>query len=711
MKISFFRSADDNQPEEHDVSWQELAEFLTQHEERETKDGLCWVPGVFDGTRAGKNLKSMCAFVFDLDNQDEAELARIAIRIEEKGYLYAGHTTHSATTEVACARLIIDAGGDRDVQELMQRRAALAELLQLEVDVKTNDKPRLYYAPSCRRDGSRAAFTGGNRPYWPAVVAAASPPKTDEQAVDLTGLVKWAKGIKDDARAKPMKEFIARTLALKSGERDSTIHALMSMLAMAEPLPPDEVIVKSLVDTMLARSEVEPEGAEHWRSKALYSYERGLAHRKKKDGAVLATRQALEKVTAPSAIKTVDGEPDWHEALKVKYDRQGMVCGFADCGLNVSLILEHDENYRDLIRMNVLTKEIEILGGPLQHSPAGSLDVALSNWLAGSSYDMQVPRHECIAQLLHSAAANEYDPVKQYLESLTWDSTSRAKKLLREYCGSMGDASFSEVLSEKFLISAVARVYEPGCKVDATLVMHGAQGVGKSRFVMALASPWSSTCSNDFTSKDSVMGLTRAWLVELPELSALHARTLEVAKAFLTRQSDPIRLPYARAVLDFPRRTVFIGTTNDDAPLFDMTGNRRFWMVSVRHCDYERIVKDRDQIWAEAVQLYKEGRPWHLDARDGALLEAENELYMADADPIDAQLLEWVSKKNKMPERVRTQDIATSMLQTPPDRIDNRVAVRIGKALRRLGFLRRRDGKGWYYETPKALLTAEVYKV
>ena len=89
-------------------------------------------------------------------------------------------------------------------------------------------------------------------------------------------------------------------------------------------------------------------------------------------------------------------------------------------------------------------------------------------------------------------------------------------------------------------------------------------------------------------------------------------------KQFISKRDDRYRKAYARRVTDNPRQCVFFGTTNDTEFLRDYTGNRRFWPIGT---DPERATKDvftllpkeRDQIFAEAKQRFKEHEPLFLD--------------------------------------------------------------------------------------------------
>ncbi|NEP19743.1 MAG: hypothetical protein F6J97_23125 [Leptolyngbya sp. SIO4C1] len=82
--------------------------------------------------------------------------------------------------------------------------------------------------------------------------------------------------------------------------------------------------------------------------------------------------------------------------------------------------------------------------------------------------------------------------------------------------------------------------------------------------------------------KDERLKLHKSWFVEWAELEVVFRRKdVSAVKAFITTQTDQIRPPYGRAVMEFPRPSIIVGTTNFDEFLADPTGNRRFWVIGI----------------------------------------------------------------------------------------------------------------------------------
>jgi putative DNA primase/helicase len=167
------------------------------------------------------------------------------------------------------------------------------------------------------------------------------------------------------------------------------------------------------------------------------------------------------------------------------------------------------------------------------------------------------------------------------------------------------------------------------------------------------------------------------WIVEMSELDAIRKSDIATVKAFLTRRSDNFRPPYGRISRDFPRQCVFSGTSNTDDYLKDHTGNRRVWPVSCGEfdADIDALLRDRNQIWAEAFQYYKDGVPWHItDSGINDIAEVE-QLARFDADVWTPNIAAFVISQNW---DVTMNDVLTRLGIDVPKRTQkekNRVAA------------------------------------
>jgi predicted P-loop ATPase len=200
-----------------------------------------------------------------------------------------------------------------------------------------------------------------------------------------------------------------------------------------------------------------------------------------------------------------------------------------------------------------------------------------------------------------------FHPVRDYLDSLVWDGVPRCETLFIEYLGAE-DNAFVREATKKWMISAVARIMEPGCQFDEMLILAGAQGIGKSTILRRLAGgEWFNDSIDKLSGgKEAAEQLRGYWVVCVDELAGYKKSDEESIKNFLSRTSDSYRPAYGTSVMDFPRQCAFVGTTNSKQFLKDHTGGRRFWIIDVNKKDPRIWASDfpRDQLWAEAYAYY-----------------------------------------------------------------------------------------------------------
>lgn len=209
---------------------------------------------------------------------------------------------------------------------------------------------------------------------------------------------------------------------------------------------------------------------------------------------------------------------------------------------------------------------------------------------------------------------NAYDPFLKTVESIVWDGKCRLGTLLTKYLGAE-DSEYTHVVEALPYFAVLARSYNMTAKFDLSLVLHGAQGLGKSTYArrFALADEFFTDDLSGIGNREAGEILLGKIAVEIAELSALKGKDLETVKAFLVRECDTFRPSYGRRAEDHYRRCVFVATTNGQQFLTDRTGNRR-WLpvkcgVSVPATSLfsAEAAEDFSQAWAEALYLYRAG--------------------------------------------------------------------------------------------------------
>lgn len=212
------------------------------------------------------------------------------------------------------------------------------------------------------------------------------------------------------------------------------------------------------------------------------------------------------------------------------------------------------------------------------------------------------------------ARSHAFHPVRDYLDGLRWDGKDRLQTWLTS-CFKAEDNDYTNEIGKMFLISMVARIYQPGCKVDYMMILEGEQGLLKSSACRVLAGDYFSDQLPDITNKEAFQHLRGKWLIEVAELRAYSRAMIDHFKEFLVRDTERYRPPWGRKEVHEERQCVFIGTTNRALYLRDETGNRRTWPIKVGDIDLDWLRANRDQLFAEARQLYRAGVPWWPDRK------------------------------------------------------------------------------------------------
>lgn len=332
----------------------------------------------------------------------------------------------------------------------------------------------------------------------------------------------------------------------------------------------------------------------------------------------------------------------WKAGLKYKHTRTGAHVMLSHAH-NIMRILTHDPAWKGRIRFDAFRSRVEVVSPPWAdiERPANAEPnwtdedtTRTASWLEAAYHDEGLsPAYADIERAVAVVArTNAYHPVRDYLDGLTWDGVDRIAIMAVTYFGA-DDTPFNRMVFEWWMISAVARVYRPGCKADYVLILEGETGIMKSTALGALAGEWFSDTEIDLNSKDAYQQIKGKWIVELGELHTLVKSSDSRAKAFFSSRSDDYRASYERHAKENPRQCVFAGTTNEKEYLVDPTGNRRFWPVACRKADAEAIRRDRDQLWAQARDYFRQERPWWPtsgEALEGAR-EAQDDRTTKDA--------------------------------------------------------------------------------
>jgi predicted P-loop ATPase len=292
------------------------------------------------------------------------------------------------------------------------------------------------------------------------------------------------------------------------------------------------------------------------------------------------------------------------------------------------------------------------------------------------------------------AAENAFHPVRDYLTGLKWDGYPRLGTWLHVYLG-VERSEYASAIGKMFMIAMVARVMRPGCQANYMIILEGPQGAKKSTICRILGGQHFSDSMPDIRAgKDVSQHIKGKWLIEVAELSALDKAEAAALKAFVTRDVERYRPSYGRLEVIEPRQCIFIGSTNKAAYLRDETGGRRFWPVKVRAIDAAKLAADRDQLFAEAVDLFNGGAQWWPDGAFERQHIAPQQEKRFEADAWEQAIGEWLEQREKdakirhdLPP-VTVKLVANLALSMETQKIGRADQNRITAAMERLGWVR-----------------------
>jgi putative DNA primase/helicase len=384
------------------------------------------------------------------------------------------------------------------------------------------------------------------------------------------------------------------------------------------------------------------------------------------------------------------GTPSWTGRLALNFFDEPL-----NTASNVLIALRCDDGWRDVLGFDEFSQRPMIMRRPPWVDPDDD-QVAYPRPLA----DVDEARtliwvqergiHARADAVRHALAVavddNRYHPVRDYLELLKWDGQPRLNNWLTYYLGVEPIPNYTDAIGVCWMISAVARIFEPGCIAKYCLILEGDQDLKKSTALRILGDPWFTDHISELGTKDSVMEAGNAWIVELAELDSARKAHNSAIKAFISRQVDKFRPPFGHHVIEQPRQCVLAGTINPVEGIFtDATGAVRFWPVACTSIDADALRHDRDQLWAEAVHRYRLGEKWHLDNEDQLAAAQEQQELRYAADSWEANIEKWIVLNASWLTRFTVTDILKSVFEKEAKDHDRASQTRVGIAMKRIG--------------------------
>lgn len=622
---------------------------LSKSKQDELKDVGGFVGGTFDGTRRkADSVTGRDLITLDLDSIPAEGTTSVLQRIASLGCGYAVYSTRKHEEAKPRLRAIfpLDRTCTADEYEPIARK--LAQLIGIELcDPTTFQASRLMYWPSASAD-SQFVYTFEDKPFLSAdgVLGLYGDWQDIRQWPEVPNApqarMKLAKKQGDPTGKPGVVGAFCRTFniytAIEKFLPDVYIPCGDGRYTYAEGSTSGGAVIYEEGDFLYSHHATDPCGGRLCNAFDLVRLHKfGELDDDAKDGtptnklpsytemckfavADISVSSLLNKERYDKATAEFEHPPEetgeWMQMLQIA-PQSGAVAKTVD---NVFIILTHDPLLRDKIIYDEFSSLVLAVGAlPWNNKPDrrrwnDTDDAGLRHYLE-KTYAI-TGKDRILDALALSVQSKTINEVKEYLMGLSWDGVSRLETLFIDYLGA-ADTPYVRACTRKFFAAAVARALNPGCKFDTMPILGGPQGIGKSTLIRKMGLRWYSDSLDAFEGKEASEMLRGVWINEIGELSGMNTSELNSVKRFLTKVEDIYREPFGRRTCSFPRRCVFIGSTNDKEYLRDRTGNRRFWPID---CAVNYPTKD---VFTELDKYAKEVQQAHMEtnAREGLVRE------------------------------------------------------------------------------------------
>lgn len=705
LDISFGKHRADTNWKPEYLSWDEFVERLrkvrrtnetmAQYDKMsvpakgKVKDGPSFVGGLVRGGRRKKeNVDTRSLITLDADYADDGFI--FAVELVLGGYSYVIYSTHSHRPDKPKYRLIIPSDRSMSPDEYAAVSRKVAEQIGMTYfDKTTFDVHRLMYLPSCSKDAKPVLEVYEGEPLSVDGVL--------DQYEDWSDVMAWPRHPEESRALRtvatkaqdPREKFGTIGLFCRAFTIEEGIETFLSDVYTPGTMPnrytytggtsgnglevyPDQDLAYSHQDSdpvadgrtynLFDLVRVHKFGHLDDRVKEFTPDAKKPSHLAMEHFAVnlpevkrLAGAEMQADLQSDFADVDFDEDPEddtWTEKLE-RHPKTSEVLPTAG---NVELILSHGV-FKDTLAFDafgnteVIRKDLPWRSRLRQHESyepwLGEDDDRRDHWF-NKTFNIRssLTIKKAFTEVTRK---NRFHPIIDYLESQQWDGVERLDRLFVDYLGAANSAYIREV-TRKMFVAAVKRLYEPGCKFDYMLVLIGPQGCGKSTIIQLLARRWFSDSLKSFETKEAGEHLQSAWIFEFGELAGMSKAEVEEIKQFITKRSDKYRVAFDRVVSDFPRKCVFFGTTNNWNFLKDPTGNRRFWPVAVEpdrrtKSVFEHLTEyEVGQIWAEALQAYRQGESLELSPEVDIEAKKIQGLHMEE-DPRVGLIQDWLESE------------------------------------------------------------------
>lgn len=352
-----------------------------------------------------------------------------------------------------------------------------------------------------------------------------------------------------------------------------------------------------------------------------------------------------------ASIQSQINQSDQNEMMKSK-DKVESLSRFYDVFQEVKIYL--DKNFA--FRYNILSNKIEYRGMSSEFSHIAEF-IVLDDQSYNTLYlhtQKNVNKnlsHGVFSTVLNSDFVRAYNPFLEFITNKIpgFDpSFDYIGEFIRKV--DCSDNDFKDFIFRKWFVGMVVNALHEDKSNDLVLVLKGAQGVGKTRFLRSLIPD----CLTDFiyegninpNNKEHERHLAEKILIIMDEFEIQSDRQSTSLKSLITRSNVTLRKPYSKNPSNFMKVASFAATTNRANFLKDKTGNRRFAVLDVIGTIDNGLLFPIEYLYYQAFNMIQGGFIHYLQGEEISIMNERNESYV-DSDYEEDLLFSIIRKPNK----------------------------------------------------------------
>lgn len=286
---------------------------------------------------------------------------------------------------------------------------------------------------------------------------------------------------------------------------------------------------------------------------------------------------------------------------------------------NIITYLKTDPEYSIKLKYNLFTNELEYDGESLSDERIR----LITNNVERNLGFFSPTKVKCAIDVITAEKINPYHPVKDFLDSQTWDGNKRLDTMFIDWFGEE-DTPLNRLKASVFMRAAVKRVMEPGWEFNNVILFVNDLNASGYSFCKQLDPKFTFFHKSELNNiKEYAPRFNEHWICYVNELRGKTKQQQMRNMEIFFRSEDKFVPFYEKQAVTNKRHCVFMGSTyNENFIKYNsITPDSRYWIVDCSNSDDCYIEDNLDdktvkQLWAEAYYMYKQNPDISKDIKE-----------------------------------------------------------------------------------------------